>query len=174
MLEKLRSWIRKLRIKCYRLLWNDLNPVGIDSAVVTDKLAKFFRSVEVKHLVDISPTRMAIIDVSMWSKNLVALVEHFRIINRLISEEDDGEIEYYVDKFIIKHTCSLDLYLTDDHHIPIDVIGHLIRLGGLIQEHHYLVSKHDNQYYQRQSTRMYQDVIELVNMLLQESSASVL
>lgn len=158
---------QKRRIRKYARVLDDTPLVASDSKRIVPRLAEVWRAFKITDLATIPATTQAITRVDVWIPNLPDLVQHFHQHNRFIAQENDDQItRVLVQDFTVKYTNTLEMFLADEHNLSIDVVASLIRLSGLLQEHHYLLKDKPNHYYQRMSEKYYEDIIVLTETLV--------
>ncbi len=160
-------FIRAWRLRRYRRLLENSSLVVTDSETITSELEKLWRCLKPEDLFPITTEYRTQQHVAVCYPNLPALVAALKNQNQLIADEADAQLERRLgqdgrDTKVV----SLDFYLADDQHLPIDEVQLFNRLRGLIQAHHCLVTRHTGHFYERHSEMIYKDLVTLIHVLI--------
>lgn len=166
MFKGFQRFLKRRRLAYYRHLLKDQLPSHTESAIVAQRLAYLWRHIKPRDLIVISDAKLAVTVVECWSNSLWSLVDTLKRVNYCISIEEDMALENLLLLFQIRGEHTLDLFCSDEERYSIDVEYYLVRLSGLLQEHCHLVTQKENQYYQRMTAKLYQDIIELTEALV--------
>lgn len=158
-----RAW----RLRRYRRLLEHSSLVVTESETITGELEKLWRCLKPEDLLPITIEYRTQQHLAVCYPNLPALVAALKEQNQLIANEADAQLERRLgqdsrDTKIV----SLDFYLADNEHLPIDETQLLNRLRGLIQAHHCLVTRHTGHFYERHSEMIYKDLVTLIHVLI--------
>lgn len=169
LLSRWREYRRQRRLEHYAQHLRDHPLDAGNSAVITGRLTRLWRLIDLSDLRPLSPTLASLLQMEVWTYNLPTLLEHLTVVNQYIREEKDSRVERLNYELVERHQVSVDFYLADNNQLAIDLPSSLSRLYSALQEHHVLLLKNaqENQYYQRLCTKLYQDVIELTETLIE-------
>lgn len=169
MIAVIKKVLKRYRLKRYLMLLERDPLMGRDINTAIKRLATLWRLIKPSDISVIDPHVSGLLQIHTWTSNVVELVEVFALINKAIHEGDDETISNLNLKYHERRYIELDYFLADENRHSVAMTPLLIRLSGHLQEHCYLIDQQTNQYYQRQTARYYQDIIELTETLIHYS-----
>ncbi len=171
MLHGLRKSFKKRRLrsrlKSYREDLDALINGELNVKALSEELAEFWRKVKIPDLIGFSPTEAMDVTLAIHHKNLPQLIDHLENLNVYIAEERDALIEQLAKAaFAEPRTVVLDLYFADDKGRDINAQQLLRKLQSLLLCHVAILEPQEGQYYQRQSERLYQEILNITDRLV--------
>lgn len=170
MIERVRQYLRQKRLAFYSHLIAEKPLDANDARLIAGQLASLWREIKPADVILTNSSIRGLLVLDVWTKNVVDLVDLLKQINQLIVQEKDSQLEALIFKYQERYAVTVDFYLADEKHHPIDEVATLTRLRGLLQEHFHLLKQQENQYYQRLSSKFYHDAVELTETLVTYSS----
>lgn len=164
------NYLAKRRWRRYRQRYAQQTLNSHDGAVVTDELLALWRHFHLPDLVNWPAAVRHSRELEVWRPSIHHWLADFRQHNTAIDRQRDQWLEQQAVEQISPQVVSLDLYLADDDGYPIDELTALTQIRRLLTWHWGLLRPQPDLYYQRLSTRYYQDLIALTGTLIAPST----
>lgn len=152
------------RVNKYALIYDKLDLDYNDPQNVVKQLIMYWRQIKVTDITKLSEHQLALTEVNMWTDNLPQWCGYFQEVNGWIEHDQEGLVLDLLGRHMLtRDRIGLDYYLADDDGVGIDLDHYFTRIKGLLCQHQLALSRHENQYYQRQCTKFYHDLCQLTH-----------